>query len=223
MAALIVVGLMNLAWMAAMSLVITVEKLAPRGLSIARGFGGLFIALGALIVLWPSVFSPAGLTTHAGMAMGNQAAQMPGMGTSGTASHQVYRATAGPYRLALTVGPAERMLTPAQAKQTHASSGEVMLDGLTEVMPVGTMSRQRHLEVHVVDRSLGMPVTNARVGVRIERRGAMAQTVALMRMYGVKEGLKDLHYGDNVNLSSGDYTLQIRVNGHRAMVMAHIR
>jgi predicted metal-binding membrane protein len=222
MAALFVVGLMNLAWMAAISLLITVEKLAPRGLTIARGGGGLFIVLGALIAFWPSVFTPSGLTMRSSMAMGHQAMQTPGVQPAGMMAQQAYRATAGPYRLTLTLGPVERMLTPAEAKRMHAQSGEVMLGG----MMMGTMAMgrvQRHLEVHVVDRAMGMPVTNAQVTLQLEKHGGMVQSLSLMRMYGVKAGMNDLHYGTNVNLSRGVYSARLRVNGHRATLIIRIR
>lgn len=51
MAVLFVVGLMNLGWMAALSLLISVEKLAPRGVMIGRIAGGLFVALGLLMAV----------------------------------------------------------------------------------------------------------------------------------------------------------------------------
>lgn len=36
---------------------------------------------------------------------------------------------AGPYSVSLSVGPMEKMLTPAEAKRTHATKGEVMVGG----------------------------------------------------------------------------------------------
>jgi predicted metal-binding membrane protein len=120
MAVLFVLGLMNLAWMAALSLLITVEKLAPRGVTIARGVGGLFLVLAALIAFWPTVFTPSGLTMSSSMPMGQQPLRMPGMQPAGMMHHDAYRATLGLYRLTLRVGPAERMVTPTEAKRTHA-------------------------------------------------------------------------------------------------------
>jgi predicted metal-binding membrane protein len=223
MAVLLVVGLMNLAWMAALSLLITVEKLAPRGMLVARSVGGLFIVLGALVAFWPSVFSPSGLTMSAGMNMGQHAAQMPGMQTAGMTDQEVYQATAGPYRLTLSIGPAERMLTIAEAKRTHARSGEVMLDGMMSGSPaMAGMQMLRHVEVHVVDRAMGMQVTNAQVKLQLVNPAGAAQNVSVMRMYGVQEGIKDLHYGANVNLSTGIYTVRVRVNGHLKAFKVHV-
>ena len=61
MAVLFVVGLMNLGWMAALSLLIVAEKLAPRGVAIGRAAGGLFVALGVLMALPRACSRPADL------------------------------------------------------------------------------------------------------------------------------------------------------------------
>ena len=51
MALLFVGGVMNLAWIAALSIVVAVEKLAPRGERVARLLGAALIATG-LWRLW---------------------------------------------------------------------------------------------------------------------------------------------------------------------------
>jgi hypothetical protein len=61
MAVLFVVGLMNLGWMAALSLLILTEKLAPSGVAIGRLVGGLFIILGLLMALQPRLFPAGGM------------------------------------------------------------------------------------------------------------------------------------------------------------------
>jgi predicted metal-binding membrane protein len=207
MAVLFVVGLMNLGWMAALSLLIMAEKVAPRGVAIGRVVGGLFVALGMLMALQPGLFAAAGLVSSETMAIGSMPAP--------AASHVAYRAVAGPYALTLTIGPAETMLTPAEARRTHARTGEVMLDGaMASAMPMGGM--QRHLELRVVDRTMGMAVTGAHVTIRVLGPGAPRSVLRLARMYGVKEGMKDLHYGANLNLERGVYTVRVRVSGHPA-------
>ncbi len=211
MAVLFVVGLMNLGWMAALSLLILTEKLAPRGVAIGRLVGGLFIVLGLLMALQPRLFPAGGLTTTGGgMAMTSMSAA-PAIGPI------TYRVPDGPYALTLAIGPAEQMLTPAEAHRTHPHAGEVILDGaMPDTMPMGAM--QRHLELRALDRAMGMAVTNAHVTVSVQGSGAPMGTLTLMRMYGVKEGMKDLHYGLNVSLPKGVYLVRVRVNGHGAAV-----
>jgi predicted metal-binding membrane protein len=235
MAVLFVVGLMNLGWMAALSLLITVEKLAPRGVMIGRAVGLLFIGLGVLIALRPSVVSPAGLTMGSSMNMHHHAMTMPGMSSSSEpmTAHQVYHAVAGPYALTLSIGPAARMLTLAEAKDNHARPGEVMLDGMMNGsmgmsrLPCGRsrLGCQRHVELHVSDHSTGMAmvVSNARVQIQFRRQGRAAQALSVTRMYDARLGIKDLHYGANVSLQKGRYTVPMRVNGRPAVFTVVIR
>lgn len=55
MAVLFTVGLMNLAWMALLSIVIGVEKLNPRGLLAARMVGASLVLAGGLLTAAPLV------------------------------------------------------------------------------------------------------------------------------------------------------------------------
>jgi hypothetical protein len=95
-----------------------------------------------------------------------------------------------------------------------------MLDGaMASAMPMGGM--QRHLELRVVDRTRGMAVTGARVTVRVLGSGAPQRTLRLARLYDVKEGMKDVHYGATVRLDQGAYTVHVRVHGYAAAF--HVR
>jgi len=60
MAVLFVVGLMNLAWMAALCVLIVVERVSSRGIATGRVIGTLFIALGAFMAARPSCSPPRG-------------------------------------------------------------------------------------------------------------------------------------------------------------------
>jgi predicted metal-binding membrane protein len=102
-AVLFVVGLMNLAWMAALSVLIAVEKLAPRGVAIGRLVGLLFITLGVFMAAQPRWFPAAGLAANGEMHMTGMTQAEPPMGKSS------YTAIAGPYALSLTMTPIKGM------------------------------------------------------------------------------------------------------------------
>jgi predicted metal-binding membrane protein len=78
MAVLFVVGLMNLGWMAALSVLIAVEKLAPWGTPMSRLVGGLFIALGVLMAVQPRLFPASGLQPAGTMPMTQMTQTQPG-------------------------------------------------------------------------------------------------------------------------------------------------
>jgi predicted metal-binding membrane protein len=61
MALLFVMGLMNLAWMAALSILILAEKVVPRGATLGRLVGVVFVALGVCIAVQPRLFPASGL------------------------------------------------------------------------------------------------------------------------------------------------------------------
>jgi predicted metal-binding membrane protein len=52
MALLFVGGVMNLLWIAALTLLVAIEKLAPKGELLARALGALMIGAGALRLIW---------------------------------------------------------------------------------------------------------------------------------------------------------------------------
>lgn len=102
MAVLFVVGLMNLAWMAALSVLIVVEKRAPWGVAVGRLSGVVCIALGVFMAARPHLFPASGLQPAATRPMTGMtpAASSPGM--------QRYPAVARPYALTLTGRPQGR-------------------------------------------------------------------------------------------------------------------
>jgi hypothetical protein len=139
----------------------------------------------------------------------------------GTTYLHIMRTTAT-YKLALSVGPVEKMYTADEVQMKHPTSGEVMVGhAMTmEGMTMGTANR--HLEVHVVSRSTGKVVTNARPTITLTDTSAMggmamSDKVNAMAMQGIGEGTADLHYGDNVKLTAGHvYKVVVTVKGEKA-------
>ena len=126
------------------------------------------------------------------------------------------------YRLDLQAGPTETMYTLAEAKAKHPPSGEIMLSGkMAGEMPdmghtkagMMSMSDVRHVELHVYDRDTGKPVSDARVAITLAGADRKRRAVPIARMYDVEEGLHDVHYGNNVALSAGTYTVDAAANG----------
>jgi hypothetical protein len=124
------------------------------------------------------------------------------------------------YRLELQIGPTEKMFTPKEVAAKHLTDGEVMVGGAMS-MGMGGMAMDmgdtRHLEVHVYSLDKGAVVTNAKVGIVVtDTASKRAEKVSAAKMYGIKEGPSDTHYGDNVSLPSGNYTVEVTVNGEKA-------
>jgi hypothetical protein len=123
------------------------------------------------------------------------------------------------YRLQLQIGPKEAMVSEAEVAAKHPTSGEVMARGRMTGMAMShdMAMDERHLEVHVVSRATTHVVTNARCRITVTAdAGGKSMQVSPAAMYGVKEGRTDWHYGNNVALPAGAYTILVLVNGERA-------
>lgn len=111
------------------------------------------------------------------------------------------------------------MFTPAEVAAKHPTEGEVMVGGKM-TMTTGGMSMEMgdtHLEVHVYALADGKVVTNAHVAIAVtDTSSKKVDEVAIAKMYGIKEGIPDTHYGNNVSLPPGTYSIAVTVNGERA-------
>ena len=135
-------------------------------------------------------------------------------GSSGSIAKQ------GPYVLGLSIGPTETMYTPAEVKSKHPTNGEVMLAGKMVGGMAGmdmSTGQQRHLEVHICKPG-GQVVTGAHPTITVN--GAM---VPVAVMEGVGQGVADYHYGNNVNLKTGQkVTVVVKLNGQTAVFHATV-
>jgi len=125
------------------------------------------------------------------------------------------------YRLVLQIGPEEKMYSKTEVAKMHPTSGEVMVSGTMGGMTMagGMAMDMRHLEVHVYDRASGRVVRSARCRITVTD-DATKKTVGVpvAVMYGIKEGPSDWHYGNNVSMPPGSYTVTMVVNGEQAVV-----
>ena len=135
-------------------------------------------------------------------------------------------ATTANYRLELQIGPTEKMFTPANVAAQHPAEGEVMVGGKMS-MATGGMSMDmgdtRHLEVHVYALDSGTVVTNAHVAIAVTGANPKkVEDVSVAKMYGIKEGPPDTHYGNDVSLPPGSYSIEVTVNREKADFMVVI-
>jgi hypothetical protein len=127
------------------------------------------------------------------------------------------------WNLSLDVGSLQPMYTPAQLSSQHPKAGEVMFSGQM-VMPPGMAGMAGmagmsapgwyHLEVHFYDRASGFPVRGLDPVITVTNAATgQAQTVPVVTMQGINEGARDFHYGNNIQLSPGQYHATAAANG----------
>jgi methionine-rich copper-binding protein CopC len=130
--------------------------------------------------------------------------------------------TTASYALALEIGPVAEMLTPEDV--AGATSGEVMVPGpgmmpdIAAMMMDDGLPANHHLEVHIHDRMTGLVVsgTMPTISVTSQATGETRELDNVMAMYDVAAGMSDLHFGQNVYLPDGSYTITVRVSGELA-------
>lgn len=147
-------------------------------------------------------------------------------GDMGMGGHTVTATkVAGSYRITLQIGPMEQMYTQAQYKHKHPKQGEVMLRGTMAMGGMGMGKMNHHLEVHVLSRATGHVVDNAMVSISYQAKDGMSMSptkVPVAVMMGIGMGMSDVHYGNNVSMAAGTYTVMVKVNATSTSFMVKI-
>jgi hypothetical protein len=122
------------------------------------------------------------------------------------------------YRLDLRIGPMEQMYSAADVAAKHLTEGEVMAGGMMSMIGASVNKADiRHLEIHVYALDGGKVVTDAAVTIAVTDTGTQkSEDVPPAKMYGIKEGVPDTHFGNNVDMPPGNYTIDVTVDGEKA-------
>ncbi|MBI4181008.1 MAG: hypothetical protein HY528_03670 [Chloroflexi bacterium] len=113
------------------------------------------------------------------------------------------------YRFILGIEEAEEMLTPEQAKT--AKEGEVMMGTSPVSMQEGPMPNH-HLEVQIHNKKNGDLIKEPMPKITVGDKELM-----IMAMYGLKSGESDMHFGNNLYLADGNYTVKVSIGGETAV------
>jgi len=135
-----------------------------------------------------------------------------------------YSAATTSYRFVLQVTMPQKMYTEAQVKAMHPKTGEVMLRGSMSMMG-GSMAGMRHLEVQICTRVSSTVVTNAMPTIRLrdDTTGKTAM-VPVAVMEGIGKGVADLHYGNNIAMTTGHaFTVTVQVKKEKAAFHLKLR
>jgi hypothetical protein len=135
------------------------------------------------------------------------------------------------YNLSVVIGSIQAMFTPAQVASQHPKTGEVMFSGQMTMPPgmdsstvdMGNMPSMnippewRHLEAHIYDKKTGDVVKTLTPVITLTNKSTgMTRPISMVTMQGVIEGPGDFHYGNNVDLPTGQYTVTVAVGSESA-------
>jgi hypothetical protein len=128
---------------------------------------------------------------------------------------------AGPYRVALVIGPRSEMYTAEEVRTRRLKTGQVMLGGamaMIEKVPAGM--RIYDLQVYVCTKS-GAVVTNLKPTITVAVPGRKPANVPVAMMAAVAKGFGDYHYGNDVALKPGaTATVTVAIKDARAVLRA---
>jgi hypothetical protein len=124
------------------------------------------------------------------------------------------------YTVVLAIGPAEQIVSPMDAM--HGQAGEVAVSGgdmpmMAEHMDQG-MVANHSVTVHIALADAMTVVMDVTPTIRImdKATGVARDLPAVMGMYGSSMGPSDFHYGQNVFLPDGTYTVTVMVGASDA-------
>lgn len=127
-----------------------------------------------------------------------------------------HRATRS-YAVGLEIGPAVAMVTVENA------AGEALVDLMVPALSARAtfdqdMPVNRHLEIYLADSRSGRLVADQPPIIQItdQANGQERTLTAVMPMYDEAEGPRDLHFGNNLYLPDGVYTVTATMNGENA-------
>jgi hypothetical protein len=128
---------------------------------------------------------------------------------------------AGSYRLALAIGPPQRLYSQAQIRARHPSTGEALLNGTAP--SAGTAIPNHYLELHVYSAANGTPIATIAVTLVVTTpQGRTLQRVPAVAMQRVAVGSADRHFGDNLALPAGHYHVAVQAGQASAVFDVHV-
>lgn len=139
---------------------------------------------------------------------------MDGMSPSAGSRESVQTKSTDHYRFTLRLGLVEMMMSEDEAKEMNAKAGELMvgpsMSGMMTEMDQRGNKLNHHLDIEVQDAKSGEVLKGRNLKISVTKEGSKdAQNVRAMPMYDMQQGERDYHYGDNVYLPAGQYTVRV--------------
>lgn len=182
-------------------------------------FAGLGVAAGCDDSGAPTPSSSSGNLNTSGSTplAGTTPTQATGVGATENITAIEQDATTTSYKLHLHLGAPEQMTRLAEAKAKGVKSGKLVVKtGVTAAMMSGSANAtpNRHLAVIVSDIKSGTVITDKAVRIDLTNDATSeVMPVPVATMYGAAEGPGNTHFGNNIALAPGNYTVKVLVGG----------
>jgi hypothetical protein len=130
-------------------------------------------------------------------------------------------ATVNGMRVELHVMPSEPFFTADEVTAKHVTVGMLIMEGAEPLAPDAESHPNHHLVVHIFDSKTGHAITNAKVTMSfqpLDSKGKLTSTsiiVPIVIMQAIGKGPESTHYGNNVVMLAGSYSVMVVVNGKK--------
>jgi len=130
-------------------------------------------------------------------------------------------ATVGGMRIELHILPAEPFFTADEVAAKKVKAGMLIMGGAEPLALDANTHPNHHLVVHIFDAKTGKAITTAQVSINFQQLDAKKKPVGdsvnvpIVIMQAIGKGVESTHYGNNVVMPSGYYSITVVANGKK--------
>ena len=124
-------------------------------------------------------------------------------------------------RIELHILPAEPFFTADEVKSKKVKAGMLIISGAEPLSLEANTHPNRHLVVHIFDAKTGKAITTAKVSMNFQQLDAKRKptwdsvNVPIVIMQAIGKGLESTHYGNNVVMPAGSYSVTVVASGKK--------
>jgi hypothetical protein len=124
-------------------------------------------------------------------------------------------------RIELHVLPAEPFFTADEVKIKKMKEGMLIISGAEPLSVEANTHPNHHLVVHIFDAKTGKAITAAKVSMNFQQLDANGKLVGastdvpIVVMQAIGKGMESTHYGNNVVMPPGSYSVTVVANGNK--------
>ena len=137
------------------------------------------------------------------------------------AGNVVKTATVGGMRIELNILSAEPFFTADEVTTQKVQEGMLIISGAEPLSLEAKIRPNRHLVVHIFDAKTAKAITTAKVSMNFQQLDAKGRpsgnsvNVPVVIMQVIGKGLESTHYGNNVVMPAGSYSVTVVANGKK--------
>jgi hypothetical protein len=131
--------------------------------------------------------------------------------------------TVGGMRIELHILPAEPFFTADEVAAKKVKAGMLIMGGAEPLALDADTHPNHHLVVHIFDAKTGKAITTAKASINFQQLDAKRKpigdsvNVPMVMMQAIGKGPESTHYGNNVIMPAGYYSITVVVNGKKVV------